>query len=149
LDLLKKALSFNKEITFVGATISGSSEVYQAALSLVNKGIDAFVLTPDHIVDSAFDSIVKAARTRKKPIFMNDVERLKDGALVAYGYDYSISGVQAAHLVDRVVRGETITNIPFEKYSKATFGINMKVAKEIGIAVPSDLLSRATFVYKQ
>jgi ABC-type uncharacterized transport system substrate-binding protein len=42
---------------------------------------------------------------------------------------------------DRVVRGETIASIPFEKYSKATFGINMEVAKEIGIAVAPDLLS--------
>jgi len=136
-------------MTLVGATISGSSEVYQAAVSLVNKRIDAFVLVPDHIVDSAFDSVVKAARTRKIPIFMNDVERLKDGALVAYGYDYSISGVQAAHLVNRVVKGETIASIPFERYSKATFGINMEVAKEIGITVPPDLLSMATFVHKE
>ncbi len=147
-DLLKKALSGNPEMTFVGATISGSSEVYQAALSLTNKGIDAFVLVPDHIVFSAFESVVKAARTRKIPIFMSDVERLKDGALAVYGYDYSSSGVQAAHLVDRVVRGETIASIPFEKYSKATFGINMEVAKEIGIVVPPELLSRATSVYK-
>ena len=147
-EQLKKAISGSKEVTFVGATVSGSSEVYQAALSLVNKGIDAFVLVPDNIVYSAFESVVKAARARRIPIFMNDVERLKDGALAAYGYDYSISGVQAAHLVDRVVRGETIADIPFERYGKATFGINMEVAKELGIAVPADLLSKATPVRK-
>ncbi len=148
-DQLKKALSVYKGITFIGATISGSSDVYQAALSLVNKGIDAFVLVPDSIVYSAFESVVKAARMKKIPIFMNDIERLKDGALAVYGYDYSSSGVQAAHLVDRVVRGETIASIPFEKYSKATFGINMEVAKEIGIAVPPDLVSRATSVHQE
>ena len=143
---LQKAVDRDEEVTFTGATITNSSEVYQAALTLANKGIDAFVLSPDNIVYSAFESVVKAARSKKIPITVSDVERLPDGALLAYGYDYSISGIQAAHLVDRVLKGEDPGKIPFERYSKITFGINRKVADEIGLEIPEDLLARTTTV---
>jgi putative ABC transport system permease protein len=90
---------------------------------------------------------VKAARTKNIPIFVSDVERLPDGALGAFGYDYSISGVQAAHLVDRILKGENPKDIPFERYTKMTFGFNLRVAKEIGTTIPAGLLAEATRVY--
>jgi len=141
---LKKAATTYNDVTFMGVTITSSSEVYQAALSLVNRGIDVFVLSPDNIVYSAFESVVKAARSKKIPIFMSDVERLSDGALATFGYDYSISGIQAAHLVDRILRGKNPKEIPFERYKKITFGLNLKRAKDLGITVPRELLAEAT-----
>ena len=144
---LKKVLSQYKDITFVGATITNSSEVYQAAVSLVTKGIDAFVLAPDNIVYSAFESVVRAAQSKKIPIFISDVERLKDGALGAYGYDYTGSGIQAAHLVNRVLKGENPAHIPFESYRKLTFGLNLEVAKEMGMTIPPELIAKATLLH--
>ncbi|MDY6971402.1 MAG: ABC transporter substrate binding protein [Thermodesulfobacteriota bacterium] len=144
---LKEAISNHNDISFSGTTITGSSEVYQAAVSLVEKKIDAFVLSPDNTVYSAFESVVKSARSKKIPIFLSDVERLQDGALGAYGYDYSISGIQAARLVDRVLKGESPGDIPFERYRKVTFGLNLDIAREIGIDIPPDLLKEATFVH--
>jgi putative ABC transport system permease protein len=105
LNLLKQAISMNKDVTFVGVTVAGSSEVYQAAASLAQKNIDAFVLTIDNIVFSALESIVKVSEAKKIPIFISDIERLKDGALGACGYDYALSGIQAARIVDRIIKG--------------------------------------------
>jgi putative ABC transport system permease protein len=144
---LQKAVDTYDDVTFTGTTITSSSEVYQAAASMVQRGIDAFVLSPDNIVYSAFESIVKAAAPHKIPIFLSDVERMGDGALCTYGYDYTTSGIQAAHLVDRVLRGESPGDIPFERYSKIIFGLNLKVANEIGIAIPQELLESATTIY--
>jgi putative ABC transport system permease protein len=149
LNRLKEAIAQNPNVTFVGATVSSSSEVYQAAAYLVNKGIDAFVLGTDNIVFSAFESIVKAAETRKIPIFLADVERLKDGALGAYGYDYTISGIQAARLVNRIIKGEKPAAMAFEKYSKLTLGINTDAARKLGITIPADLMDQATLVYSE
>ncbi|PKN22270.1 MAG: hypothetical protein CVU64_25105 [Deltaproteobacteria bacterium HGW-Deltaproteobacteria-21] len=141
---LRKAAEADGEVTFVGNNIANSSEVYQAALGLVNKGIEAFVLSPDNIVYSAFESVVKAARPKKIPIAVSDVERLSDGALLAYGYDYTISGVQAAHLVDRILKGEDPGKMPFERYRKVTIGINMRVAEEMGLQIPDEVMAKAT-----
>jgi putative tryptophan/tyrosine transport system permease protein len=144
---LKEAISSKGNITFVGTTVSGSSEVQQGAVSLANKGIDAYVLVPDNIIFSAFDAVLKAAAEKKIPVFIGDVERLKDGALAAYGYDYTSSGIQAAHMVDRIVKGESPARIPLEKYSKLTVGINLEAAKKLGITIPEPIISQASLVY--
>lgn len=141
---LKQAVASSHGVTLIGTTITGSAEVYQAARSLVNRDIDAFVLTPDNIVYSAFEAVVKAAQTKKIPIFLSDVERLVDGAFAALGYDYSISGVQAARLVNRVLKGESPQNMPFERYHRLFIGFNRDVAEQLGIEIPESLLKQAT-----
>ncbi len=145
LEVLQKALkAYNDEVTLITTTISSSAELHQAAQSLAQKDIDAFMLIPDNTVYAAFDSVVKVAGPKKIPIFMCDVERLADGALMVLGYDYTSSGIQAAHLVDRILKGENPKDIPFERYSKVTLGINLKVAKELGIVLPPEITANAT-----
>jgi len=48
-------------VEIVDMTISGSTEVLQAAQALSTKDIDAFFVIPDHIVMESFDSLVKVA----------------------------------------------------------------------------------------
>jgi len=143
---LQKAIKKCPEITFEGVTINGSSEVYQAASSLAEKDIDIFVLPPDNIVFSAFDSIVKVGNSKKIPVFINDIERIQDGALIAYGYDFRLSGIQCAHLVDRILKGENPSTIPFEVFKKIDLALNLKVAKELNKKIPEELLSKATII---
>ncbi len=143
---LKTALKSYPDVTFIGGNVSNSSEVYQVAASLLQKNIDAFVLPTDNIVYSAFDSVVKAARSRKVPIFFNDVDHPESGALVVFGYNYETSGRQAAGLADRVLKGEKPASIPFERYREIELGINLKIAKELGLTIPRELIDAATIV---
>jgi len=144
---LKAAVKADPDATFLGANITNSSEVYQACQSLVSKGINIFVLAPDNIVYSAFESVVKVAKPKKIPIFISDVERMADGALGALGYDYASSGQQAARVVDRILKGDNPKDIPFERYRKLTIGFNLEVAKEIDVTIPEAVLARATHLY--
>jgi|GEM_PF-4107 len=143
---LRKAVEAHTGVVFEGVTISGSAEVYQAAQSLVSKGIDAFVLSTDNTVYSAFESVYKAAQSRNVPIFIADTERLKDGAVGVLGFDYTTSGIMAAHLADRVLRGESPAGIPFRPYRRLTIGVNLDQAKLLGLDVPRAVLDQATVV---
>ncbi|MBN1154307.1 hypothetical protein JXB12_05230 [candidate division KSB1 bacterium] len=145
-DQLREATKVYTDVKFVGATITNSASVYEAAVSLVQKGIDAFVLSPDNIVYSAFEAVVKASQSEKIPIFLSDVERLGDGALAVLGYDYTTSGIQAAGLVDRILKGESPNNIPFERYKKLTIGINLDVASKLGIAISDEIKAQANLL---
>ena len=145
-ELLQKAVKESPDVKFVGATVTSSAEVYEAAVSLVQKKINAFVLSTDNIVYSAFESVVKAAKTKNIPIFLSDVERLQDGALAVLGYDYTTSGIQAAGLVDRILKGENPKSIPFEKYKKLTIGINLDVVAQTGIAIPAEVRAQANLL---
>ncbi|HNW60288.1 MAG TPA: ABC transporter substrate binding protein [bacterium] len=145
---LQRAAEAAPGVTFAGATITSSAEVYQAAVALAQKGIDAFVLSPDNIVYSAFEAVVKAAGPRRIPIFLSDVERLGDGALAVLGYEYSSSGEQAAALVDRIIKGEKPADIPFETYHKLTLGVNLDVAGANGITLGDTLLRQANLIVR-
>ncbi len=145
-EQLKKAVTNYNDIEFEGVHIASSNEVYQAAQSLVAKGINMFLLPPDNIVYSAFESIVKAADTRNLPIIMCDIERLESGSVFTYGYDYTISGIQAANMVNRILNGENIANIPFERYKRVSMGVNLKAAEKCGVIVPDDIINSATLI---
>ncbi|MEI6433904.1 MAG: ABC transporter substrate binding protein [Bacteroidota bacterium] len=134
---MKTALQNDKDISLEEATVSNSNDVYQAALAIANRDVDAFVLINDLTVFNSFESVVRVSKNNEIPIFTCDAERLKDGALIVYGYEYFGSGMQAAHLVNRIIRGESPANIPFEKYKILTYGVNYDVARELSLSIPS------------
>jgi len=141
---LKKALSSDKDIVLEEVTISGSNDVYQGTLALVNKNISALVLINDLTVFNSFESVVRVSKNSRIPIFTCDAERLKDGALVVYGFEYFVSGMQAAHLIDRIIRGESPAQIPFEKIKIVTYGVNYDVARELGLSIPLSIQTAAS-----
>ncbi len=65
---------------------------------------------------------------------------------MVFGYAYETSGRQAAHLVNRIIKGEEPATIPFERYKKTELGVNLKVAKESGLRIPEEILSAATII---
>jgi putative ABC transport system permease protein len=141
---LRRALAGQSDLSFHGATVAGTGEVQQAAQSLLNQGVNVLVLPPDNIIYSAFDAVVSVAQAGKTPVVVSDVELLPQGALAALGYDYVSSGEQAARLVDRVLRGENPRDIPFERYSRLSLGINTKVAADLRLTLPPAVLAQAT-----
>jgi len=134
-DFLKALGSFPM-ITLEEVAVSGTSDVMQAAQSLASKNIKAFILINDLTVFNSLESVVRVSRQKNIPIFTNDAERLNDGVLLVYVYEYYVSGMQAARLVDRILKGENPAKIPFEKYRIITYGVNYDVAKDLGIAIP-------------
>ena len=140
---LKNVLTNYPNIKLIEATVTSSSEIQQAATSLMNKKVDAVVLVPDNTVYSAFDAVLKSTNEKKIPIFISDVERLQDGALAALGYDYTSSGESAAHIVDRILKGEKPADIPFEKYTKLTFGLNLDAASKLGMKFSNEVILKA------
>jgi len=147
-DRIHEELHNRHEISFEGATITNSGDVYQAAMSLVHKNIDCFFLTPDITVFDSFESVSKVSEDSKIPIFTADVECLKKGALLVYGYEYQTSGWQAAHICDKILKGTNPADIPFEKYKTMTIGVNYDVARKLYISVPAGIKNIANRIFE-
>lgn len=146
---LKKALKDFPQITLVEMSVSGTAEVQQAAQSLASKGIKAFYLITDLTVFDAFESVLKVSRADRIPIFANDADCLERGAFLVYGYEFYTSGVQAARLADRIIRGESPAGIPYEHYARCLLGINRDQSAQFGIPIPDTLVKTAeSVVYK-
>ena len=148
---LKKALKEQyPEIVLKPGIVSGSSEVYEHALSLVTKNIDAFVLPPDNTIYSAIDAVVKVAESRNIPVIMGDIFHTEDGILAAIGYNYVLSGIQAAHITDRILRkGENPKDIPFQQYSGLETMVNRDLADQRGLTIPDSIIENADIVISQ
>ncbi len=137
------------QIEMEGGTVSSSAEIYNQALALAGKGIDAFVLPPDNTVFSALEAVEKAADQLHIPIFLSDITRLKGGIVGAVGYDYHASGIQAAHIAQRILgKGENPKDIPFQRYTGLHWGVNLDNAAQLGLKIPAAVMERAELVVR-
>jgi putative ABC transport system substrate-binding protein len=62
---------------------------------------------------------------------------------MSYGTDFVSTYPSVAVFVDKVLKGAKPAETPFEVVSRRELAINLKVARELGLAVPADLLKRA------
>ena len=66
-----------------------------------------------------------------------------DGLLMSYGPDMVESWRRAAIYVDKLLRGESPSNLPIEQPTKFEFVLNLKTATALGLTIPPLLLARA------
>ncbi len=138
-----KAMGFK----VVEATVSKSSDVYQATQSLVGRVDVAFVPT-DNTVVSALESAVTVCVKDHLPLFCADVDSVGRGAVAAMGFDYYKHGVQTGEMARRILNGEKPGDMPVETQKNLQLYINLKYAKKMGVTVPADVIASADKVYR-
>jgi putative ABC transport system substrate-binding protein len=67
----------------------------------------------------------------------------RDSGLLSYGVDQVDSYRRTAAYVDRILRGEKPGDLPVQFPTKFEMVVNLKIAKALGLAVPSSILLRA------
>src|SRR5262245_49331418 len=79
---------------------------------------------------------------------LTTIEWVDDGGLMSYGVDYIDLYRRAAIYVDKILKGAKPADLPVQQATKFEFVINLKAAKQIGLTLSPEFLSRANQVIK-
>lgn len=145
IDLVKEALK-GTDLKLAEATVSTSSEVKQAAESLIGKA-DMFYIITDNTVVSALESVIQVANDEDLPLFVGELDSVKRGGFAAFGFDYGDIGYEAGVMAAQILKGEKkASELPVQYPQNLKLLINQTAAKEMGIEIKDEWKELAELV---
>jgi len=92
--------------------------------------------------------IVELAGKYRLPAIYPQKDYVDEGGLMSYGVDSTDLYRRAAVYVDKILKGAKPADLPVQQATKFEFVINLKAAKQIGLTLSPEFLSRANRVIK-
>ena len=142
-----RALGKTQGFDVIDATVSKSSDVYQATQSLIGK-VEAIFVPTDNTVVSALESAIKVCIQHQMPLFCADVDSVKRGAVAAMGFDYYQHGRQTGAMAERIFNGADPGTMPVESQQTLELHLNLKYARLMGVPVPPPVVETADKIYR-
>jgi ABC-type uncharacterized transport system substrate-binding protein len=119
--------------------------VFKAA---TRQRADALVMMPGPSLIQHKKRIVGLATKSRLPAIYATSEFVEVGGLMSYATDYVDLYRRAAVYVDKIIKGRKPYDLPVEQPTKFEFVINLKTAKQIGLAIQPNVLARADRVIR-
>jgi putative ABC transport system substrate-binding protein len=92
--------------------------------------------------------VVELAAKYRLPSIYYQKEFVDEGGLMSYGVDYDDIYRRAAVYVDKILKGAKPADLPVQQPTKFEFVINLNAAKQIGLTLSPEFLSRANRVIR-
>lgn len=143
----EKAADYGFEIIESG--ISMAADIPMAADILLEK-VDCINNLTDNTVVSSLPVILQKANAKNIPVFGSEIEQVKIGCLATVGLEYYELGIQTGKMAAKILKGEAkASEMKFEVIEEGSFYVNTKVAENLGIIIPEELLSTAAEQIKE
>jgi len=128
-------------IELITVPVNSTSEVADAAMSLVSMKPGLVCQIIDNITASSFSTIIKACDSKDLPCFGFVSDQAEKGAVLVLSRDYEQAGRDAVVLAGKILRGTSPGELPFEFVSKTITLVNNKAAARYGIRLPEKITS--------
>jgi len=112
------------------------------------KQVGAIMVNPGRRFAAERKRIVELAGRYRLPAIYFSREFVDEGGLMSYGVDFDDLFRRAAVYVDKILKGAKPADLPVQQATKFEFVINLKAAKQIGLTLSPEFLSRANQVIK-
>jgi len=134
IDSVKEAAK-GTDLEIVEATVSNTSEVKQAAESLIGR-VDAFYVFTDNTVVSALESVIDVANNEKIPLFVGEPDSVQRGGFAAFGISFYDIGYKAGEMAVQILKGEKKpADLPVQYPESLKLVINKSAAEKQGIEI--------------
>jgi len=118
-------------------------ELDRAFVALRLEPPDAVLVSSDTFFLANAQRVAELALASRLPVLSTGRQLVEAGILAAYGADLNAVALRAASYVQRILRGAKPGDLPVEQPTKFELVINLKTAREIGLAIPQPVLARA------
>ena len=130
-------------IELVAVPVNTSAETSEGMIALLRSPIQVVGQIADNATRPGFSQITRRARDVKLPVFCFDTAEMADGATLALARDYYESGVEAAAVALRVLRGTPPKDIPFSNTRTETLAINPVLLRQYDIVLSRENAAKA------
>jgi len=129
--------------------VASDAELRAAMERMRSTRPDALYVTFEGGIAASNRTLIAEFGLRQRlPIVSGWAFQTDAGGLVSYAPNIPAMFRRSASYVDRILKGARPSELPIEQASSVELVINMKTAREIGIAIPQAMLIRADRVIK-
>jgi putative ABC transport system substrate-binding protein len=130
-------------VEILAMPVGTESDIESATKTLAQRPGGSLIVGPDPFNQVYLARIAQLAQQSQLPTVSVYRPFVQAGGLMAYGPDTADVFRRSAAYVDRILKGATPADLPVQEPNKFEFTINLKTAKELGLAIPPTLLAIA------
>ena len=130
----------------VAAEVHTADEMERVIEQFARASDSALLVLPDLFTATNRRSIIALAARHRLPAVYPFSYFVTSGGLMSYGTEVLDTYRQAASYIDRILKGERLSDLPVQQPTKFELVINLKTAKALGLTVPDTLLVAAAEV---
>ena len=119
-----------------------------AFAEMMRKRPDALFVITDPLTNINRKQLFELVTKNRLPTMYENSSYVDDGGLMAYGPSQSEILQRALHHIDKILKGAKPAELPIEQPTKFELIFNLKAAKQIGLTIPPNVLTRADRVIK-
>lgn len=146
-NTVKDAKSYldGKGLKYVEAVVTNSSEIQQAAESLVGS-VDAIFVPNDSVVQSGMAQITEITRKNKIPVYACSATTVQSGAFATVALNDKQIGSQSADMAVEILGGRKVADVPSVVVPASGTVINQNTMEALGVTIPDSVKSTAQLI---
>ena len=146
-NTVKDAKSYldGKGLKYVEAVVTNSSEIQQAAESLVGS-VDAIFVPNDSVVQAGMAQITEITRKNKIPVYACSATTVQSGAFATVAMNDKQIGSQSADMAVEILGGRKVADVPSVVVPASGTVINQNTMEALGVTIPDSVKSTAQLI---
>lgn len=125
-----------------------STNEINTTMSVMTGKVDAIWTPQDNTIASAFSTVISSANQAKIPVYTTVDTMVKEGGLASVAQSQYELGKATGRSAVKVLKGKKVKDVPVDVIDDGTPTLNLKVAQDLNITIPDDVLKQSDIAVK-